>query len=174
MILDALQNSASKWKLAIAPRHIERAAEVAALIMARGFRVACRSRSEEISDLNAVYLLDTVGELADFYAAADVSFVGGSLIARGGHNVLEPVLRGAPVLFGPHMMNFRAAAQLVCENELGAQIENASELAPAIARWLDAATAREEFAARVDTALISHRGAAARAAELVAQKLSLK
>ncbi len=170
MILDATGD----WRLAIAPRHVERAGDVAALIEARGLRFARRSRGENLSDENTIYLLDTVGELADFYAAGDAAFVGGSLIARGGHNVLEPVLRGAPVLFGPHMMNFRAAAQLVCENELGAQIENSDELAPAIARWLDAATSRDEFAARVETVLKPHRGAAARAAELVAQKLDLR
>ena len=173
MIIKALQNGAGAWKLAIAPRHIERTDEVAGLIEARGFRVAHRSRDETFGEINTVFLLDSVGELADFYAACDFAFVGGSLIPRGGHNVLEPVLRGAPVLFGPHMMNFRAAAQLVCENELGAQIENASELESEIARWLDAATPRAEFAARVETALHSHRGAAARAAQLVAQKLKL-
>ena len=173
MIIDALCNSARGWKLAIAPRHVERADEVAALIEARGFRVARRSRGEKLGETRSVFLLDSVGELADFYAAADVAFVGGSLIERGGHNVLEPVLRGAPVVFGPHMMNFRAAAQLVAENALGAQIENASELAPALNRWLDAATPRADFEARVETALKPHRGAAARAADLMAQKLGL-
>ena len=199
MILDAAR-AINGLRLAIAPRHIERADEVANLIEARGLKVARRSRGEsfgaglapssnqrngdELRRLEegaspapklssaTVYLLDSVGELADFYAAADVTFVGGSLISRGGHNVLEPVLRGAPVLFGPHMMNFRAAAQLVCQNDLGAQIENADDLAPTINRWLDAATARAEFEARVENALASHQGAAARAAELVARALT--
>ena len=166
-----LLDARGDWRLAIAPRHIERTDEVAALIENRGRRVARRSRGEGLGEQNSVYLLDSVGELADFYAAADLTFVGGSLIPRGGHNVLEPVLRGAPVLFGPHMMNFRAAAQLVCDNELGAQLESADELAPAIRRWLDAATPREAFAARVETVLMPHRGAAARAAELMARAI---
>ncbi len=199
MILDATREIEG-LSLAIAPRHIERAGEVADLIETRGFKVARRSRGENLSGAglapssnlslseirleegaspaqahsgDTVYLLDTVGELSDFYAAGDITFVGGSLIPRGGHNVLEPVLRGAPVLFGPHMMNFRAAAQLVRENELGEQVENAADLAPAINRWFDAATARGEFEARVEKALSSHRGAAARAADLVAQRLDL-
>ena len=172
MILDALKTDGGDWRIAIAPRHIERADEVAALIEARGMRVARRSKGEKLEEDNTVFLLDTVGELADFYAAGDVSFVGGSLILRGGHNVLEPVLRGVPVIFGPHVMNFRAAAELVCASELGEQIEDADFLAPAIARWLEAATAREEFASRVETALSSHRGAAARAAQLIAQALA--
>ena len=167
MILDAI----GAWKIAIAPRHIERADEVVALIEARGMKVARRSKGDNLGEANTIFLLDTVGELADFYAAGDVCFVGGSLIPRGGHNVLEPILRGAPVLFGPNMMNFRAAAELVCASGLGEQIENADDLAPAIVRWLDAATARAQFEVRVENALASHRGAAARAAELIAQKL---
>lgn len=172
MILDAAREIGG-LHLAIAPRHIERAEEVADLISARELKVARRSKNENLVAPDAIYLLDTVGELADFYAAADVTFVGGSLIPRGGHNVLEPVLRGAPVLFGPHMMNFRAAAQLVGENNLGEQVENSANLAETISRWLDAVTARAEFEARVERALASHRGAAARAADLVAQKLDL-
>ena len=195
MILDAI-TEIDGLRVAFAPRHIERAGEVAALIEARGFRVARRSRGEKLSSprltpssnrpnssqsnqweegvspapngaTGAVYLLDSVGELADFYAAGDAAFVGGSLIARGGHNVLEPVLRGAPVIFGPHMMNFRAAAQLVCDADLGEQIENSSALSAALRRRLDAA--RAPFEARVEVALSAHRGAAARAAGLVAQ-----
>ena len=159
-------------RVAIAPRHVERTGDVAALIEARGLRVVRRSRGEKWNDSNAIYLLDSVGELADFYAAGDLAFVGGSFIPRGGHNVLEPVTRGVPVLFGPHMMNFRAAAQLVCDNDLGQQIENAETLKMAIESWLDAATARDEFAARVEAALHSHRGAARRAAQLMARALT--
>ncbi len=166
MIADAADALPSGWLIAIAPRHVERADEVAALIEARGWKVARRSRGESFGSQGTVYLLDTVGELADFYAAGDAAFVGGSLIPRGGHNVLEPVLRGAPVLFGPHMMNFRAAAELVCANELGAQIENGDALITVVEQWF-ATGNREEFAARVEAALSSHRGAAARAAELV-------
>ena len=169
MILEAVA-PIEGLRVAIAPRHIERADEVAALIEARGLRVARRLRGEKLDDLNAVYLLDSVGELADFYAAGDVAFVGGSLIERGGHNVLEPVLRGAPVIFGPHMMNFRAATQLVCDNDLGEQIENAAALPAALRRRLDAT--RSEFEARVEGALSAHRGAAARAAQFVARALA--
>ena len=171
MIVDSTR-SIEGLRVAIAPRHVERAGDVAALIEARGLRVARRSRGEKWSDGNAIYLLDTVGELADFYAAGDLAFVGGSLIERGGHNVLEPITRGVPVLFGPHMMNFRAAAQLVCNNDLGQQIENIESLTTGIRRWLDAATARDEFAARVEAALRLHRGAATRAAQFIARALT--
>lgn len=165
MILEGAR-ATQNLRVAIAPRHVERADEIEALIKAEGFGVARRSRGEKVESPGTVYLLDSVGELADFYAAGDVVFVGGSLIARGGHNVLEPVLRGAPVLFGPHMMNFRAAAELVVANDLGAQLENASDLEGAITEWLEKAS-RAAFEARVENALAPHRGAAARAAQIV-------
>ncbi len=195
MILAAADALPRDWRVAIAPRHIERTDEVVALVEARGWKVARRSRGDELVAPNrtpasnrdssesesleadarpttsTIYLLDTVGELADFYAAGDIAFVGGSLISRGGHNVLEPVLRGAPVFFGPHMMNFRAAAELVINNELGAQIEDGGALIAAAKQWM-ATGNRDEFAARVEAALSSHRGAAARAAQLVAQVTS--
>ena len=157
-------------RVALAPRHIERADEVASLIGAHGLNVARRSRGQSLGAHDAVYLLDSVGELADFYAAGDVAFVGGSLMARGGHNVLEPVLRGAPALFGPFMMNFRAAAQLVGESDLGAQIAGENELENALRVWLSSAK-RADFDARVETALEPHRGAAARAAALMTTAL---
>lgn len=171
MILDAMTQDFRTWSIAIAPRHIERADEVAALIEARGLKVARRSKNEKFWDANTVFLLDTVGELADFYAAGDVAFVGGSLIPRGGHNVLEPILRGVPVLFGPHMMNFRAAAELVSAGELGEQIEDAENLRMAVSRWQNLSTG-DRFPLRIESALASHRGAAARAAQLIAQALA--
>ena len=157
-------------RVALAPRHIERADEVVSLIGAHGLKVARRSHGENLGARDAVYLLDSVGELADFYAAGDLAFVGGSLIARGGHNVLEPVLRGVPALFGPFMMNFRAAAQLVVENDLGAQLAGEDELEKALRAWISPEK-RADFESRVEAALKPHRGAAARAAALMATAL---
>ncbi|RYG74591.1 3-deoxy-D-manno-octulosonic acid transferase [bacterium] len=153
-------------KLAIAPRHNNRADEVSGLIEKTGYIAARRSNDAQLSE-NTVYLLDTVGELADFYAAADVTFVGGSLIPRGGHNVLEPILRGSPVLFGPHMMNFRAAAEVVTAHQLGSQLENEAALSGAISSWLSTAD-RPRFEAKVSQALAPHQGAAQRMARHIA------
>jgi 3-deoxy-D-manno-octulosonic-acid transferase len=153
-------------KLAIAPRHINRADEVAGLIEQAGFSAVRRSSDASVA-ANSVYLLDTVGELSDFYACGDIAFVGGSLIPRGGHNVLEPILRGAPVLFGPHMMNFRAAAELVEKNRLGTPVLDESGLLPALTFWLQESN-RNDFSARVEEALAPHQGAAGRMAQQVA------
>jgi 3-deoxy-D-manno-octulosonic-acid transferase len=97
--------------LMIVPRHPERFSAVAALVSSMGLTL--KRRSQEIVGADAtlepecqVYLGDTMGELLMFYGAADVAFVGGSLIERGGHNPLEPAAWGLPVLSGPHIFNF--------------------------------------------------------------------
>ena len=162
-----------RLRLVLAPRHPERCTAVASLCHVAGIEVTTRS-SGQPSAAGAVFLLDTVGKLADIYAAADVSFVGGSLIERGGHNMIEPLLRGAPVLFGPHVMNFRSAAAFAIENQLGQQVQDASELEATLIRYLGLPEARELFEGRVATALEPHQGAAARIADWVAHALEAR
>ncbi len=169
------QKLREKWPdlgLILAPRHVERAGEVATLIQNADFSLARRSQHRK-SGQNSVFLLDTVGELGEVYAAADVAFVGGSLIERGGHNLLEPVLRGAPVVFGPSVMNFRTAAQLVIENKLGDQVANEKALFAALDCWLDDEKARRALPARVEAALAAHRGAAQKTARHIAAALAV-
>ncbi len=93
-------------RLILAPRHTRRSAEVEALIRARGLSVAVRSRGEAPEEATAVYLADTLGEMALFYALAGATFVGGSLVDRGGHTPFEPAAAGSAILHGPHVGNF--------------------------------------------------------------------
>ncbi|MDX5300329.1 MAG: lipid IV(A) 3-deoxy-D-manno-octulosonic acid transferase, partial [Gammaproteobacteria bacterium] len=98
--------------LILVPRHPERFGGVAVKIKEAGFRLARRSQDERLQDAQ-VCLGDTMGELMMLYGVADVAFVGGSLIERGGHNPLEPAAWSRPVLTGPHTFNFeRIYAQL--------------------------------------------------------------
>ncbi|MBI3756492.1 MAG: 3-deoxy-D-manno-octulosonic acid transferase [Deltaproteobacteria bacterium] len=94
--------------LLLAPRHPQRFADVELLLQQNGHRYVKRSQLEYAKDSNAaVFLLDTLGELASFYRAAVITFVGGSLIkGPGGHSVVEPALAETPVCFGPYMGNF--------------------------------------------------------------------
>ena len=96
-----------------APRHPERFRVVAEHARAAGWKVATRSRARWPQADDAVFVVDTLGELLSFYACADVAFVGGSLQPVGGHNLLEPAAAGTPIVTGPHLHNFsrdRAAA----------------------------------------------------------------
>lgn len=128
--------------LILVPRHPERFERVAALCERAGYRVARRSRPETLTAESDLLLGDTMGELMLFYAAADVAFVGGSLVPTGGHNVLEPAALARPVLCGPQVFNFREiVADLATAGGVMA-VENADELAAAVVTLLrDAAKA---------------------------------
>jgi 3-deoxy-D-manno-octulosonic-acid transferase len=119
----------------LAPRHPERAPAVAALLAKRGIPFVLRSQlsgGTRALQGGEALLLDTVGELATLYAASDLVFVGGSLVPTGGHNPLEPASCGVPVLFGPHMENFREIASLFLSSGAGAQVPDAAGLVAAV------------------------------------------
>jgi 3-deoxy-D-manno-octulosonic-acid transferase len=159
VVLDAFlraRNRCPELALLLAPRHPERAGEVEALIRERGLLAARRSRLPADGAPGAVIILDTVGELAALYALAEIVFVGGSLVPIGGHNVLEPAMRGKPVLVGPHMSNFREGAELLQRSGGGLVVKDAPELERELARLLEdrdlarrmGDAAREAFAGR--------------------------
>ena len=155
--------------LILAPRHPQRFAPAAAVIGAQGFRFLRRSAAagDEAPGDYQVLLLDTLGELAEFYAAADVAFVGGSLVPIGGHNLLEPAALGLPVLSGPAQFNAPQVAEA-----LGAQgaltiVHDAAELAAALARLLSDREARARQGAAGRAAIDANRGALARLLQLV-------
>jgi 3-deoxy-D-manno-octulosonic-acid transferase len=112
-------------RLVIAPRYLERAERVAGLVTAAGLRVARRSKGNP--EGAPVVVLDSIGELARAYRLATVVFVGGSFTTRGGQNILEPAAQGRPVLFGPHMENFRDSVQVLVGRG-GIQVNDAEHL----------------------------------------------
>lgn len=167
VILDAfvtLRDGAGPLCLILAPRHPERVDEVEALARARGLRSVRRSQiaSGVARDL---ILLDTVGELATLYAVADVIFVGGSLVPAGGHNAIEPALHGKPIVFGPHMANFRDSAALLLRVGGAVQVRDAADLASTLRRLLADTTARRELGAAAWAAVRAHQGACRRTIE---------
>jgi 3-deoxy-D-manno-octulosonic-acid transferase len=138
LILDAFKHllpTHPDLKLLIAPRHPERFESVAEMIRAMGFNMARRSNLEA-APRSAILLLDTIGELAAVFQYATVVFIGGSLVPTGGHNVLEPARHGKPILFGPHMENFREISRMFLDAKAAVQIPEAASLAPAITRIL--------------------------------------
>jgi 3-deoxy-D-manno-octulosonic-acid transferase len=110
LLLQAFRNvlaSYPRTALILAPRHPERFGEVAELLDTLGIRFWRRSLWSGDPITSGVLLIDTIGELAALYALADVAFVGGSLVPRGGHNIIEPALHGVPIVVGNHTENFR-------------------------------------------------------------------
>jgi len=120
-----LKQTIPELLLVVVPRHPERFDPVKKLFEQQQLTIVTRTSQQQCQPETDVYLVDTMGELKMLYAAADVAFVGGSLVPRGGHNILEASAVGVPVLFGPFMNNFKeiagaaltAGAALQCQNE---------------------------------------------------------
>lgn len=163
-ILAALALLRPRWPellLLLVPRHPERFDGVAALCRQQGCKLVRRSEQRACAPDTAVFLGDTMGELLLFYAAADLAFVGGSLVDTGGHNVLEPALLGLPVLFGPHMFNFTEASQRLLEAEAAWQVTDGAALATAVDRLLADPELRRTIGQRGRAVVERHRGALA-------------
>jgi 3-deoxy-D-manno-octulosonic-acid transferase len=115
-------------RLLIAPRHLERVTEVAAIIENAGLRIRSVD-SDTPSSADAITLVDRMGLLNDLYAAADLAFVGGTLVDIGGHNILEPIWAGTPVLYGPFLSNVRDASEYILAHNFGAVCQSPDDLA---------------------------------------------
>jgi len=175
-VLDALaaaERAGLAAALIVAPRHRDRAAEVARLVRRRGRRLRRRtSPGGEPLGAGEVLLLDTLGELPALWRRADVAFVGGTLVGVGGHNVLEPVAAARPVLFGPHTGNVRPAVELVAAAGAGICVADGASLGPALCALLRDPVEARRRGERGREALLAHRGSGARAAELVLSVLA--
>lgn len=153
--------------LILVPRHPERFIQVAAACERAGLSVARRSQVHACGRDTQVFLGDTMGELLLFYAAADVAFVGGSLVETGGHNLLEPAALGLPVVFGPHMFNFQDISRLLLAQDAAAQVTDAETLAAVVERWLRDANLRHEVGQHGQLAVENNKGALDRLLDLL-------
>ena len=132
-ILPGLRRRFPGLLLVLAPRHPERFAKVERLLRRRGLRYHKRSGRKGIPPGDGdVLLLDTLGELPRAYGSADVTFVGGTLVPAGGHNLLEPARWAKPVLFGPHCANVAGSARALLEQGGGIEVHDREELRTAI------------------------------------------
>ncbi len=130
LILDALERLALPDLLTvIVPRHPQRFGEVARLLAGRGIAYVRRSDGRPVEAQTRVFLGDSMGELAAYYAAADVAYVGGSLLPFGGQNLIEAAAAGVPVLIGPHTWNFAQAARAAVDCGAALRVEDAQALA---------------------------------------------
>jgi 3-deoxy-D-manno-octulosonic-acid transferase len=150
-------------QLVIAPRYLERAGRIMALAAEAGLPVRLRSGGAAAGHAD-VTVLDTIGELAVAYRLATLVFVGGSFVTRGGQNVLEPAAQGKPVLFGPHMENFKDSVQ-VLQGRGGLQVQTPDQLLKVADELLSRPDQIEELGALARSSVGSIRGASARNVE---------
>jgi 3-deoxy-D-manno-octulosonic-acid transferase len=128
-----------------------------------------RLKSAQETRRQPVVLIDTIGDLFSLYGAADLAFVGGSLVPHGGQNILEPAARGLAPLYGPHLHNFRWAEEILAAAGAGLLVHDAPSLTAAARDLLNHPERRAELGRRARAALTPHRGAARRQAQLIAQ-----
>jgi 3-deoxy-D-manno-octulosonic-acid transferase len=155
--------------LVLAPRHPHRFEEVARLLGARG--ISFTRRSGRPRNASPLLLLDTLGELRKVYAAGTLCFVGGSLVPRGGQNLMEPAAAGRPVLFGPRTENFEEAARLLLKTGGGYRVTDGASLASTVSRLLRDPATRERAGEKARDLVTRNRGAASRTAAMIGDVL---
>lgn len=173
LLLDALARSRlpDGTLTVIVPRHPQRFAVVAALLRARGLPFVLRSANCAVpADVN-VMLGDSLGELPGYYAAADVAFVGGSLLPLGGHNLIEPIAMGTPTIVGPHTFNFREATDNAVAAGAAARVADADSLLLEVGALLADPARRNRMRDAALAFHATHRGAADRLWSWLAPRL---
>jgi 3-deoxy-D-manno-octulosonic-acid transferase len=170
--LDGAEKAGHGFVLVLAPRQIERSAELARFCRGRRRRVHLRSRLEGRHLVpGEILVLDTLGELAAMYATASIAFVGGTLAPIGGHNLVEPVHAGCPVLFGPHFENARKVVGILEVGGAGLCVPGPTELGLEIIRAFDDL---EKCRIRGEIGrenLEAHRGSVARTKQMIEEVL---
>jgi len=153
----------------LAPRQPERFGEVERIARDAGFVTIRRSELPIDAEPRAdVVVLDSIGELAQIYQLATVVFVGGSLVDHGGHNILEPAIFGKPILFGPHMQNFKEIVDTFLANDAGVQVHSGSELESELLSLLTDPVRRARLGAAARALVEANRGATGKTLEVIA------
>jgi 3-deoxy-D-manno-octulosonic-acid transferase len=155
-----VRTAAPNALLILAARNPERFGEAEQLARSEGWKVARRSDLAVDAEPRVdIVVLDTIGELATIYQIATIVFVGGSLVATGGHNVLEPAVFGKPIVFGPHMENFREIADAFVTNGAGIQLTGEAELEDAFLSLMGDPVRRARLGAAARALVEANRGA---------------
>ena len=164
-----VRSTAPNALLILAPRNPERFAEAVQLARAEGWKVARRTDLAIDAEPRVdIVVLDTIGELATLYQVATVVFVGGSLVATGGHNVLEPAVFGKPIIFGPHMENFFEIADAFVSNGGGVQVAGERELEEAFLSLMGDPVRRARLGAAARALVEANRGAKEKSVSVLA------
>ncbi len=161
IILDAfakILEKQSRCLLVIVPRHPERSPGIKTLCNRRNLKVLYKTENTVCDESIQVFILDTLGELPMYYAAADVAFVGGSFMEIGGHNMLEPASLGVPVIMGPHVFNFQEISQLLLDEGVAWKVSCADELSSRVCGLLDDANLRHSTGERGRNIVLKNRG----------------
>ena len=158
-VFRALRRDFVDLLLVVAPRHTERTREIQRELTEMDFQIALRSHPPAVDPFLNCLLIDTTGELHDWYGVATLVFIGKSLLASGGQNPAEAILAGKPVVFGPHMENFAALAKSLVEQNGAIQVNSPTDLRRTITHLLANPDEREKIVENARRVLEAHRAA---------------
>ena len=158
----------------LAPRHVKRSDDIIELYKKNNIPIVKRTEIEKRNkNRDDVIILNTIGELAQIYNIADLVFVGGSMMGKGGHNILEPAAQGKLVFFGKDMFNFKDSTKLLLDNEVGIQISTWNELKEKLNYYLDNPEILEEKGEKAREVILRNRGASSKNVDLAESLLSI-
>ncbi|MEW6170940.1 MAG: glycosyltransferase, partial [Candidatus Omnitrophota bacterium] len=169
IILDIYNNLKKEFntlKLILAPRHIERIQNLEKLI--KNYNLIYEKLSKFATFLNTdICLVDTIGQLSGLYKIADIVFVGGSLVKKGGHNIIEPAYFAKPIIFGNFMFNFRDIADLFLEKNAAICVKNKEDFLEKMIYFLKNPEERVALGQRALKLVEKNRGATKRNIDLI-------
>jgi 3-deoxy-D-manno-octulosonic-acid transferase len=175
-VFKRLKKDCENLLLLLAPRHLGRIRNIEKMICHQKLDFVRRSKLDGRIPLKneRVILLDTMGELAEIYAVADLAFVGGSMVPIGGHNLLEPAACGVCVIFGPYVDHFKTAADLLIQSGGGIKIKNEEELYTQILDLLKDEDKRKRMGKAAKEAIKKQSGASQKTVHLLLSRLNQK
>lgn len=165
----AAKKAHSNLRLIVAPRQIERRDEIIEIAKNMNLRCGWRSEPESISGDEDIIILDTFGELAKIYAIADATFVGGSLIPKGCHSILQPIAQGKPVFFGPYTFKAKDLISQAKAAGVGFEVADGDDLGKRLIDMLGDDALLEDVRLRCAKMMQANQGASRRTAEALAQ-----
>ncbi len=162
LVLEAYVKMLEKFPeliLLLVPRHPERFTAVADLCERSGFSVVTRSSGQSVSEYSSIYIGDSMGEMMLYFSAADIAYIGGSLVPVGGHNMLEAMALGVPCVSGSCVHNFQDIAEQMVQRGAGFIVNDQTELANEVIEILDSNTISDQVAENALDFISDNRGA---------------
>lgn len=166
-IYPQLKKQIPKLLLIIVPRHPERFDSVKTLANKMQLTTCMRSTGQQCTLDTDVYIADTMGELKLLYGTADICFVGGSMIPVGGHNILEPAIMNIPIMFGPHMVNFKEITKDILALKAAIQCFNKEDLIATVTHLHDDVKCRKQIASAARQFLKKNQGTVEKINQLI-------
>lgn len=176
LILNALRQIKSSIPdvlLILVPRHPERFDRVAAVSQRAGFKILRRSEKGLCRQDIQIFVIDSMGELPLFYAAADIAFVGGSLVPTGGHNILEPAAVAKPIIVGPHVFNFKDITRQFIEANAAIQVQSPEELAKTVITLFEDSQKQQQMGKAAKQLITQSQGASQRLINLIKRHIDV-